>query len=95
MTSLGASCVASGCGTRRLVRYTATGIEGTDFFVPIGATLAATTFSVGLFGTEGCVNEPICDFPVLPSTNRTTTTFRVVTAAVMAVGDILVFEIVE
>ncbi len=98
MPSLGGSgsaCEAGGCGSARLVTYTATGVEGTDFFVTIGATLALDTYSVGLFSFESTTNVPVCAFPPGAGTNRTTTTFRVVTAAVMTVSDILVFQIME
>lgn len=100
MPSLGGSgsaCDTNNCGGPRLVTYTATGSEGTDFTVSIGATLASDDYSVGLFSFESLTNVPLCTFPNNDHTagNRTTTQFRVVTAAVLTAGDILLFEIVE
>ena len=48
----GSGCEASTCGERRIVTYTATGIEGVDFSVTIGATLAADTYEVSFFGAK-------------------------------------------
>jgi hypothetical protein len=103
--SSGSACTTSGCGGgARLVRYTVDGTEangGLDFFVPItddagaAVTLAADDYSVGLFAYESNNNAPVTAFPPGAGTNRTTTTFRVVLAAVPTIGDILVFQIVE
>jgi hypothetical protein len=100
----GGSCSDNGCGGPRLVRYTVDGTEangGTDFFVPIvdengdPDELADDDYSVGLFSYESNNNAPVMAFPPGEGTNRTTTTFRVVLAAVPTVGDIFVFQIVE
>lgn len=92
--SMGGSC-SSGCASSRIVTYTATGAEGVDFTVPIGTTLALDTYEVGLLGIAGAANFPILDFPNAVAGDRTTTTFRVLSAAVLTVGDILKFQIVE
>jgi hypothetical protein len=92
--SMGGSC-SSSCASTRIVTYVATGAEGVDFFVPIGATLAADTYEVGLFGIAGAAALPVCDFPNVLAGDRTQTTFRVLTAATLTVGDILKFQIVE
>ncbi len=93
-TGDGASCADGACGGTRIVAYTATGGE-TDFDVPIGTTLAADTYAVGLLGTAGAAALPVCDFPNALAGDRTTSTFRVVTAAALTTGDVLNFLIVE
>lgn len=85
----------SGASGVVVVTYVATGIEGLDFTVPIGSTLTADTYNVGLLGIAGAANVPFCDFPNVLAGDRTTTTFRVLTAAALTAGDILKFLIVE
>lgn len=82
-------------GSPRVVTYVATGSENGDFFVTIGATLAADTYNVGLLGTAGAANFPVLDFPNALGTDRTTTQFRVLAAAQMTVGDIIKFLLLE
>lgn len=91
----GSSCADGACGAPRIVTYTATGSEGVDFTVPIGTTLAADTYEVGLFGIAGAANFPILDFPNALAGDRTTSQFRVLSAAVLTLGDVLKFQIVE
>lgn len=79
---------------QRIVTYIATGVEGSDFRVPIGATLGSAAYEVGFFGIAGAVNVPVCDFPTGPG-DRTASSFRVLTAAPLTVGDVLKFELVE
>lgn len=93
--SAGSNCDSGCTGAPRLVSYTATGLEGTDFMVPIGTTLADDEYSVGLFSFESTTNVPICAFPNADAGDRTQTEFRVLTAAVLTAGDVLVFQIVE
>lgn len=93
--SNGTGCADSGCGGgTRIVTYTATGAEGTEFDVPIGATLALATYNVGFFAINGSVTLPACNFPTGGS-NRTTTTFRVEVAVAPTAGDVWQFQIVE
>jgi hypothetical protein len=91
----GSGCTSEGCSTTRIISYTATGAEGTDFNVPIGATLAADTYNVGLLGTAGSANFPVLDFPNALAGDRTTTQFRVLSAATLTAGDILKFLLIE
>jgi hypothetical protein len=93
-TGAGSSCADGGCSSTRVVTYTATGGEGTDFTVPIGATLAADDYEV-FFSPGGVTNLPVLDMPTALAGDRTTTGFRVTTADVLTVGDILKFLIVE
>ena len=84
----------------RRVRYDATGLEGTDFTVDIGTPpMASDEYTVigatcGLRTAEPLGTVPIMDFPAEPG-DRTTTTFRVVTADVLSAGDKLAFLIVQ
>lgn len=80
--------------TVRIITYTATGSEGVDFPVPIGLTLDTTDYEVGFFGIAGAANVPVMDFPT-GAGDRTTTTFRVLTAAPMTFGDVIKFQLVE
>ena len=79
----------------RIVTYVATGAEGVDFSVPIGATLVLDTYDVGLLGIAGAANFPILDFPNALAADRTQTAFRVLAAVALTAGDILKFLIVE
>lgn len=80
----------------RLVTYTATGSEGTDFMVSIGSTLANDTYEVGFFGAKGAAIIPaVWDFPNAVAGDRTTTQFRVLIPAALTAADVFVFEIVE
>jgi hypothetical protein len=91
----GSSCADGSCGSNRVVTYTATGVEGVDFMVDIGATLASDEYEVGLLGTAGAANFPVLDYPNALAGDRTTTQFRVLSAATLTAGDILKFQIVE
>ncbi len=94
----GVSCAESGCsgGGARIVSYTATGIEGVDFTVSIGVTLALDTYDVGFFGAAGATMVPaVWDFPNALAGDRTTSTFRVLIPDVLVAGDIFKFQIVE
>lgn len=91
----GSACSSGSCASTRIVTYVGTGAEGVDFSVPIGTTLAADTYNVGLLGIAGAVNFPILDFPNVLAGDRTTTAFRVLAAAPLTVGDILKFLIIE
>jgi hypothetical protein len=95
-TGGGASCVDGGCGGSdfRVVTYTATGAEGTDFMVDIGATLAADDYEV-LWSPAGVTNLPILDLPTALAGDRTTTQFRVVLADALAADDVLKFFVME
>lgn len=93
----GAQPIASTFSSRP-VTYTATGAEGVDFNVPIGYTMADTTYAVVWAsggGTSGAgANQssgvPIVDMPIA---SRTTTTFRVVLGQALAAGDKLQFVV--
>lgn len=88
----GAACSDSGsCGTARRVPYTATGAEGTDFTVSIGATLAASDYGM-TWAPAGVASLPILD---LPEDDRTTTQFRVLVGDPLTAGDRLDFFIWE
>lgn len=79
----------------RTVTYTATGSEGTDFMVSIGATLQSDEYTV-LWSPRGVVESvPVLDLPNSAGSDRTTTQFRVTTATDLTVGDVLVFVILE
>jgi hypothetical protein len=94
--STGEACADGLCaGSPRIVTYTATGSEGVDFMVPIGTTLATDEYEVGLFGIAGAANYPILDFPNTLAGDRTDSEFRVLSAAVLTLGDILKFQVVE
>lgn len=79
------------------VTYTGTGAEGTDFVVPIGATMSSTAygvFSQSAGGTSGDGSQTsgveVVDMPIA---SRTTTAFRVVLGSALAAGDTLQFLI--
>ena len=95
--AVGAEACADGtcAGTPRIITYTATGSEGVDFTVPIGTTLAADTYEVGLFGIAGAASVPVFDFPNALAGDRTTTSFRVLSAATLTASDIIKFILVE
>lgn len=76
------------------VNYTATGAEGTDFTVTIGATMASDTYLV-VPTTRGVASVPVMDCPDTLAADRTATTFRVVTADVLTAGDKLAFLVVQ
>lgn len=76
-----------------VVSYVATGAEGMDFAVPIGRTLSGVTYAV-LWAPSGVTNLPIADLPNGVG-DRTTTQFRVTTAAPLTAGDKLTFVIFE
>jgi len=79
--------------TVQRVTYTATGAEGTDFFVTIGVTMAADTYDV-FPAAKGVTSVPIIDCPDTLGTDRTTTTFRVLTADVLTAGEKIAFLVV-
>ena len=81
--------------SHRTVTYTATGSEGTDFMVSIGATLSSDSYTV-LWSPRGVVESvPIIDLPNSAGSDRTTTQFRVTAASDLTAGDVLVFVILE
>lgn len=78
----------------RVVSYTATGSEGTDFMVPIGTALPADDYDVGFFGAAGAASIPaVWDFPNALAGDRTTTEFRVLVPSVLSAGDVFKFQI--
>ena len=93
MSSHGAAC-QSGCGSSRIVTYTATGAEGIDFMVPIGTALASDGYTV-LWAPAGVSNVPVLDLPNTQPGDRTQTHFRVALADVLTLGDVLTFVISE
>jgi hypothetical protein len=72
-----------------IVRYTATGAEGTSFLVPIGQTLASADYVVTQ-ANQGVTNVALCDFPEAVG-DRTTTYFRCNVVMALTAGDKLVF----
>lgn len=74
----------------RVVRYTATGSEGVDFFVPIGTTLGADDYEIS-FSPQSMAAVPAYDFPNEVAGDRTTTQFRMRISAPLTAGDKLVF----
>jgi len=73
----------------RVVTYTATGIEGTSFLVPIGATMPSTSYAI-TWSPSGVTNVPVVDLPT-GGANRATTYFRVQTATTLTAGEVLTF----
>lgn len=71
------------------VEYTATGLEGTSFLVPIGQTVNNTTYKI-IYSPQGVSSVPFVDLPQAVG-DRTTTYFRVNTVAQLAAGEKLVF----
>lgn len=76
------------------VDYVATGAEGSDFNVPIGATLVNDTYQV-FWAPKGVTMIPVVDLPNTLAGDRTTTTFRVITSASLTAGDTLSFLVFE
>lgn len=74
-----------------VVTYTATGLEGTSFLVPIGETLDSASYEV-VWSSNGVGSVPVLD---LPDTDKTATYFRVTTADVLTAGDKLVFVLFQ
>lgn len=74
-----------------VVTYTATGLEGTSFLVPIGQTLNSANYEV-VWSANGVGNVPIAD---IPDTDKSTTYFRVTTSDVLTAGDKLVFVLFQ
>ncbi len=78
----------------RVVTYTATGAEGTDFNVTVSPAVSADDYD--LFpATAGVTNIPLLDLPNLVDGDRTTSAFRVTTGDTLTAGDELVFLLVE
>lgn len=78
--------------TARIVSYTVTGAEGSDFNVGIGATLSNDEYGL-IWSPTGLTTVPLLD---LPTADRTTTSFRVlVTGGALTVGDKLTFFVFE
>lgn len=78
--------------SQRVVTYTATGTEGADFMVPIGATLATASYAV-MWSPAGVTNLPLLDLPT-GAGDRTTTHFRVLVGGeLLQAGDTLTFVI--
>ena len=71
------------------VEYTATGLEGVSFLVPIGQTVNTTTYKI-VYAPQGVTNVPLVDLPQGVG-DRTTTYFRCNTVAQLAAGEKLVF----
>lgn len=78
----------------RVVTYIATGLEGVDFTVTIGVTLAADNYEI-FYGIAGAADLPILDFPNVLAGDRTTTTFRVLAAVQPTAGDIIKFLLIQ
>ena len=76
-----------GVPTITRVTYTATGSEGSDFDVPIGATLVSANYSVE-FSCAGATYIIDAD---MPTADRTTSQIRVVTTSAPVAGDVLDF----
>lgn len=79
------------------LRYVATGSEGTDFDVPLGSTMADTSYSVTCSSAGGVRGDGTessgVDVPDMPVAGRTTTEFRVLLGQALASGDILEFTV--
>lgn len=91
----GNGCSAEGsCADPRVVTYTATGAEGTDFNVSIGATLAADDYEL-TWAPAGVAALPILDLPSALAGDRTTSQFRVLVGDALTAGDVLKFFIWE
>lgn len=80
-----------------IVNYVGTGLEGSDFLVPIGATMADTAYAVTVASAGGSSGDgtqtsgvEVVDMPIA---SRTTTQFRVVLGAPLAAGDKLQFVV--
>lgn len=76
------------------VNYVATGVEGTDFNVPIGSTLPNDVYNL-FWAPKGVASVPVLDLPDTLAGDRTTTQFRVITSANLTAGDILTFLIFQ
>ena len=79
-----------------IVNYVGTGLEGSDFVVPIGATAADLLYAItwaSAGGTSGGDSKQTSGVEVLdlPIADRTTTQFRVVLGQPLAAGDKLQF----
>ena len=78
----------------RIVSYIATGAEGTDFIVPIGALLADDDYAL-VCSPTGLTTIPLLDLPTGPA-NRTTSGFRVlVVGGAITPGDTFTFFLFE
>jgi hypothetical protein len=88
------TALAAPVSIHRVVTYTATGSEGTNFMVPIGATLSADTYAL-LYAPSDVTNVPVLSLPTASGSDRTTTQFRVTTADSLTAGDVLIFVILE
>jgi hypothetical protein len=75
-----------GASTDQVFRYTATGAEGTDFNITLPAARATDLYNVLM--TSGSVAGIVpANFPDTLAGDRTTTQFRCITAAPLALGD--------
>lgn len=74
------------------VEYTATGLEGVSFLVPIGQTVTNTTYKI-VYSPQGVTSFPLVDLPQAVG-DRTTTYFRCNTAIQLAAGEKLVFALI-
>lgn len=72
-----------------VVTYTATGLEGVSFLVPIGQTVNSVDYEI-IWSPSGVTNIPFVDLPDNVG-DRTTTYFRCNTVAQLAAGERLVF----
>lgn len=77
---------AAGSSNEQVFRYTATGVEGTDFNITLPAARATDLYNV--LGTPAGVSGIVpFNFPDLIAGDRTTTQFRCITTAPLALGD--------
>lgn len=76
------------------ITYIATGVEGTDFFVPITRGPATTASYSVLFTSAGMASTVIVECPDTLDTDRTVNHFRVVTSGTLTAGDRLEFVLV-
>lgn len=93
-TSSGSWSSTQTAGPARIVTYIATGLEGVDFFVPIGTELASEEYDVGFFGAAGAAIIPaVWDFPEADPADRTASQFRVLIPAPLQAGDRFKFAV--
>ncbi len=81
--------VVAGASAGLPVEYTATGLEGVSFLVPIGQVVNNNTYKV-VFSPQGVQNVPFVDLPQAPG-DRTNAFFRCNVVAALAAGEKLLF----
>jgi hypothetical protein len=90
----GASISGTPAGSIQSFRYTATGLEGSDFMVTLPAARANDVY--GVQGSQaGAASILGMDFPDLLAGDRTTTQFRVITSGPVTAGDQFDFLVVD